>query len=49
MHPTDGINDALEEVYEIGLEDLPGAGPHVIVLRAQDLLGNVASSQVEVP
>jgi len=49
VHPTDGINDALEETYEIVVDDLPGAGPHVIVLRAQDLLGNVASAQVEVP
>jgi outer membrane protein assembly factor BamB len=49
VHPTDGINDALEETYEIVLDSLPGQGPHIIVLRAQDLLGNVASTQVEVP
>ncbi len=49
VHPTDGINDALDESYEIVLDQLPGTGPHVIVLRAQDLLGNVASAQVEVP
>lgn len=49
VHPTDGINDAREETYEITLEDPPGPGPHVIVLRAQDLLGNVASAQVQVP
>ncbi len=49
VHPTDGINDALEESYEFVLDALPGQGPHVIVLRAEDLLGNVASAQVEVP
>jgi WD40 repeat protein len=49
VHPTDGINDAREESYEIVLDQLPGQGPHVVVLRAQDLLGNAASAQVEVP
>ena len=48
VHPTDGINDAPEETYEIPMANLPGAGPHVVVVRATDLLGNVASARVEV-
>ena len=49
VHPTDGINDALEESYEISLADLAGPSPHVVVVRATDLLGNVATARVEVP
>ncbi len=49
VHPTDGINDALEESYEIALTDLSGPGPHIVVVRATDLLGNVATARVEVP
>jgi outer membrane protein assembly factor BamB len=49
VHPTDGINDSRQETYEILLDPQPAPGPHVVVLRAQDLLGNVASAQVEVP
>jgi hypothetical protein len=49
VHPTDGINDSLEETYEITLDSLPGPGPHVVVVRAYDLLGNSATARVDVP
>ena len=49
VHPVDGINDALEEVYEIPISELPPPGPHVVVVRATDLLGNVATGRVQVP
>ena len=49
VHPLDGINDSQEETYEIVPGPLAGAGPHVIVVRATDLLGNVSTSRVEVP
>src|SRR6185436_645095 len=49
VHPQDGINDSPEEAYEI----VPGAqtspGPHLLVVRVFDLLGNVGSAQVEFP
>jgi hypothetical protein len=49
IHPADGINDELEESYDIPLPDLVPPGPHVVVVRAMDLLGNVATARVEVP
>ena len=49
VHPADGINDATEETYEIQPPDLQGAGPHIVTVRASDLLGNVATGRVEVP
>jgi hypothetical protein len=48
VHPIDGINDAMEETYEIQLPELAGPPPHLVVVRATDLLGNVASARVEV-
>jgi WD40 repeat protein len=47
VHPTDGINDSLEETYEIVPHDL-SPGTHVLVVRASDLLGNTATARVEV-
>ena len=45
---SDGIADSLEETYEIPLP--PAAGrPRIVVLRATDLLGNVATARVDVP
>jgi WD40 repeat protein len=49
VYPTDGINDEREESYEIALPDLAPPGPHVVVVRATDLLGNVATARVDVP
>ena len=47
VHPTDGIADSLEETYAILLAALGPAGPHVVVLRATDLLGNMATARVD--
>jgi outer membrane protein assembly factor BamB len=49
VHPLDGINDSLEETYEFPLPDLSGPGPHVVVVRASDLLGNLSTGRVEIP
>jgi hypothetical protein len=49
VHPVDGINDALEETFEIPTAELPPPGPHVVVVRAADLLGNVSTARVQVP
>ncbi len=49
VHPVDGINDSLEESYEFALPELTGPGPHVVVVRASDLLGNMATGRVEIP
>lgn len=48
VHPADGIADSREETYEIPLP--PAAGrPRIVVLRATDLLGNVATARVDAP
>jgi len=47
VHPVDGISDSLSETYEFTLPAVPG--PRVVVLRASDLLGNVATGRVDVP
>ena len=49
IHPTDGINDEKEESYEVPLPEMAPPGPHVVVVRATDLLGNVATARVDVP
>jgi hypothetical protein len=49
IHPVDGINDALEETYEITLDALSGPAPHVVIVRVTDLLGNAATARVDVP
>jgi hypothetical protein len=46
---VDGINDALEETFEIPTAELAPPGPHVVVVRAADLLGNVSTARVQVP
>jgi hypothetical protein len=47
VHPVDGINDARQESYEIVPGPFGEPGPHLVVVRATDLLGNVASARVE--
>ena len=47
VHPRDGIADSLEETYEIPLPAAPAA--RLVVVRATDLLGNVATARVDVP
>ena len=48
VHPTDGIADSLEESYEVPVP--AGAGrARIVVLRATDLLGNVATARVDLP
>jgi WD40 repeat protein len=49
VHPADGISDTAEESYEFTPGSLAGAGPHMVVVRSMDLLGNIASARVEVP
>ena len=49
VQPVDGIADSLEETYDITLPPGSGAGPHMVVLRATDLLGNVSTARVDVP
>jgi sugar lactone lactonase YvrE len=47
VHPRDGIADSLEETFEIPLR--AALSGQVVVLRATDLLGNVATARVDVP
>jgi hypothetical protein len=49
VHPTDGINDSLQESYDFAVADLTGPAPHVVVVRASDLLGNTSTGRVEIP
>jgi sugar lactone lactonase YvrE len=49
IRPLDGINDSLEETYELHPEGLAKPGPHVLVIRVFDLLGNAATARVELP
>jgi WD40 repeat protein len=48
VHPVDGINDAQKESYEFSPGPFAEPGPHLVVVRATDLLGNVSSARVEV-
>jgi outer membrane protein assembly factor BamB len=49
IRPVDGINDSREETYELTPEGLGKPGPHILVMRAFDLLGNAATARVEIP
>jgi hypothetical protein len=49
VHPVDGINDEMEETYEIAVGNLGSPGPHVVVVRGTDLLGNASTARIEVP
>jgi len=47
--PKDGIADSPEEEFEIVLPPSTQPGVRVVVLRASDILGNVATVRVDVP
>jgi hypothetical protein len=47
--PLDGLSDSPEEQYEVPLPATSGPGPHVVVLRAADILGNMSTVRVDVP
>jgi hypothetical protein len=50
VHPEDGIADATSESYKVEVPALAGhPGRRLVVLRASDLLGNVATARVDVP
>jgi hypothetical protein len=49
VHPVDGISDSPQETYEITPTPSAEPGPQLVVVRATDLLGNVATARVEVP
>jgi len=49
IRPIDGINDSREETYELKPDGLSKQGPHILVIRAFDLLGNAATARVEIP
>jgi outer membrane protein assembly factor BamB len=47
VYPVSGINDGLEEAYDIVLKDASGA--KTLVVRGTDLFGNVATARVDLP
>jgi sugar lactone lactonase YvrE len=49
VYPTDGINDSRIETYSFTVRVKPNGGPHVVVLRVSDRLGNVATARVDLP
>jgi hypothetical protein len=49
VHPRDGIADSSEEAFEITLPAPAGPGPRIVMLRATDILGNMATVRLDVP
>ena len=50
VHPEDGIADATSESYKVQLPPQSDPrGRRLVVLRASDLLGNVATTRVDLP
>jgi hypothetical protein len=49
VHPEDGIADAASESYRIEIPTTTEKRRRLVVLRASDLLGNVATARVDVP
>jgi sugar lactone lactonase YvrE len=47
IYPSSGINDGLEESYDITVSDLAEPGPHSVVVKGTDLFGNVATARVD--
>ncbi len=48
-HPVDGLADSPEERYDIAPRAASGPGPHVVMLRATDILGNTSTVRVDLP
>jgi outer membrane protein assembly factor BamB len=48
VYPVDGVADSPEEQYDIAPR-VAGSGPHVVMLRATDILGNTSTVRVDVP
>jgi hypothetical protein len=48
VYPVDGVADSPEEQYDIAPR-VTGAGPHAVILRATDILGNTSTVRVDVP
>lgn len=48
-HPVDGLADSPEESYDIAPQATSGPGPHVVMLRARDVLGNTSTVRVDLP
>jgi len=50
VHPEDGIADATSESYRVEIPaQADSRGRRLVVLRASDLLGNVATARVDLP
>jgi len=49
VHPVDGINDSREETYDIPVAPSDSPVPRVVVVRASDFLGNIATGRIDVP
>ncbi len=49
VYPVDGLADSPDEQYDIPLRPATSPGPHVVMLRATDLLGNTSTVRVDVP
>jgi hypothetical protein len=45
--PADGVFDTVDEAVDADVSTLVGAGSHIIVVRAFDIAGNVATRDVE--
>lgn len=49
LHPEDGLSDSGVEAFSFPAPTGEGPGPHVLVLRATDRLGNVGTTRLELP